>query len=260
MQEVRCIGKGQDLTIGKVYTVLYETTTLFSIKNDSDHVVGYGKGLFENVPAGKVMRCNSHNLIGLTFGKNYNVEPSDMPGRYRIIADDGKEWHVHESYFIEPSEPVSLEEPEQLRYVGTQVDGKLTPLYNMWQSLIDSRTKIHATRGGRIFNVDQRDEFIKNLHKASPRLGIPVNMLLGGDRVNESHKYRVPIPQGMEYLDVYRICALYEIDDTSGAVHHAIKKLLKMGKRGYKDRNKDLQEVIDTLTELQKLGEELCDE
>lgn len=48
-------------------------------------------------------------------------------------------------------------------------------------------------------------------------------------------------------VDVYRVCALFEVDDPSGATQHAIKKLLCSGKRGVKDVRQDLQEAVDTL-------------
>jgi len=49
-------------------------------------------------------------------------------------------------------------------------------------------------------------------------------------------------------VDVYRVCGLFEVDDCTGAVQHAIKKLLLPGQRGSKDQRKDIQEAIDTLT------------
>lgn len=49
-------------------------------------------------------------------------------------------------------------------------------------------------------------------------------------------------------LDVYRVCDLFKVDDPSGALQHAIKKLLLPGQRGAgKDRIKDLKEVIDSV-------------
>ena len=49
-------------------------------------------------------------------------------------------------------------------------------------------------------------------------------------------------------LDVYDICELYKIEDSSGATQHALKKILLAGKRGGgKDKKKDLKEAIDSL-------------
>lgn len=61
-----------------------------------------------------------------------------------------------------------------------------------------------------------------------------------------SHYYK-DVSQ-LEEIDVYRVCELFEVDDPSGALQHAIKKLLCTGKRGAgKDFRKDIQEAIDTL-------------
>lgn len=49
-------------------------------------------------------------------------------------------------------------------------------------------------------------------------------------------------------VDVYRVCQLFNVDDPSGAIQHAIKKLLVAGGRGAgKDLRKDIQEAVDTL-------------
>lgn len=47
-------------------------------------------------------------------------------------------------------------------------------------------------------------------------------------------------------IDIYVICDLY-VDDKSGCIQHAVKKLLCGGKRGAKDEVKDLQEAMDTI-------------
>jgi hypothetical protein len=52
---------------------------------------------------------------------------------------------------------------------------------------------------------------------------------------------------GLDTVDVYRLCALFGVDDSSGATQHAIKKLLCSGKRGVKTVRQDLQEAADTI-------------
>ena len=47
-------------------------------------------------------------------------------------------------------------------------------------------------------------------------------------------------------IDIYVICDLY-VNDNSGCIQHAVKKLLCCGNRGVKDNVKDLQEAIDTI-------------
>lgn len=57
-------------------------------------------------------------------------------------------------------------------------------------------------------------------------------------------------------IDVYAVCKIFDVQDTSGCLQHAIKKLLVTGKRGHKDRKTDIQNAIDTLNRLLKLEHE----
>ena len=62
----------------------------------------------------------------------------------------------------------------------------------------------------------------------------------------------------LDEVDVYAVCDLFEVFDTTGCVHHAIKKLLLSGVRtGNKPAWKDIKEARDTLTrKLQLMGVE----
>jgi len=51
----------------------------------------------------------------------------------------------------------------------------------------------------------------------------------------------------LDTVDIYAVCDLFSVRDTSGATQHAIKKILCSGQRGVKGELKDLQEAIDTL-------------
>ena len=68
------------------------------------------------------------------------------------------------------------------------------------------------------------------------------------DKRKHNH-YFIPVAD-LEYIDVYHLCRRADVQDTSGATHHALKKLLFSGKRGSKDRIKDLTEAVDTLQRL----------
>lgn len=58
-------------------------------------------------------------------------------------------------------------------------------------------------------------------------------------------------------VDVYRVCKLFGINDPSGALQHAIKKLLVAGGRGAgKDETRDIKEAIDTLQRYLELKRE----
>ncbi|CAH1193024.1 Hypothetical protein DAL_34 [Psychrobacter phage D'Alembert] len=52
----------------------------------------------------------------------------------------------------------------------------------------------------------------------------------------------------LKWLDVYQVCKLFPVEDDSGAISHARKKLLVCGGRGGgKDKIKDIKEARDTL-------------
>lgn len=64
------------------------------------------------------------------------------------------------------------------------------------------------------------------------------------------HSHYFKDVRGLTEVDVYKICDLFEVSDSSGATQHAIKKLLLPGKRGAKDQGKDIKEARDTLNRL----------
>jgi hypothetical protein len=62
-------------------------------------------------------------------------------------------------------------------------------------------------------------------------------------------KYYKPVPDGVKDIDIYMLCKMFRVDDPSGALHHAIKKILLPGTRtGGKSRYDDIKEARDTLT------------
>ena len=63
--------------------------------------------------------------------------------------------------------------------------------------------------------------------------------------------------QGMTEVDVYAVLKLFDIQDSSGAIHHATKKLLLSGVRtGGKTKHQDITEARDTLTRWLELNKE----
>jgi hypothetical protein len=62
-------------------------------------------------------------------------------------------------------------------------------------------------------------------------------------------KYYKAIPTGITELDIYLVCSIFQVQDYSGALHHAIKKILLPGVRtGGKSRYDDIKEARDTLS------------
>ena len=64
----------------------------------------------------------------------------------------------------------------------------------------------------------------------------------------------------LDQVDVYRVCDKFEVHDKSGAVQHAIKKLLLAGRRGGgKDYYKDIKEAADSLNRKLEMRQEDLD-
>jgi hypothetical protein len=63
--------------------------------------------------------------------------------------------------------------------------------------------------------------------------------------------------QGMTEVDVYAVLKIFDIQDPSGALHHATKKLLLSGVRtGGKTKQQDITEARDTLNRWLELNKE----
>ena len=75
------------------------------------------------------------------------------------------------------------------------------------------------------------------------------NEKIGGNKGSErKHSHYFKDVRHLDYLDVYQVCKLFPVDDDSGAITHARKKLLVAGGRGAgKDMIKDITEARDTL-------------
>lgn len=61
-----------------------------------------------------------------------------------------------------------------------------------------------------------------------------------------TNKYKKPVGK-RKYIDVYDVCDIWQVDDPSGAIQHAIKKLLCNGERGYKPAIQDYREAIGSI-------------
>lgn len=62
-------------------------------------------------------------------------------------------------------------------------------------------------------------------------------------------KYYRPLPAHWTHVDTYRVNALFPVEDASGMILHARKKLLVPGTRtGGKSMRDDIKEARDTLT------------
>lgn len=68
-----------------------------------------------------------------------------------------------------------------------------------------------------------------------------------------NHYYK-KVPDGVQYIDVYRVLDLFEVADP--AIQHAVKKLLVAGGRGHKNLEKDVKEAIVSLNRRVQMWEE----
>lgn len=73
---------------------------------------------------------------------------------------------------------------------------------------------------------------------------------------NRKHNHYFKDVSFLNEMDIYALCKAFGVKDSSGAKHHAVKKILCSGARGAKDEMQDIQEAIDTLTRLVELESE----
>ena len=73
--------------------------------------------------------------------------------------------------------------------------------------------------------------------------------------VKQYSAYKIDVSD-LQEADIYEIHNRFKIDDPSGCIQHASKKLLLAGKRtGGKPKHKDIQEAIDTLNRWLQLNQ-----
>ena len=65
--------------------------------------------------------------------------------------------------------------------------------------------------------------------------------------VQRKHAHYFKNISDSDEMDTYLFCRVWKVKDDSGALHHALKKLMDAGKRGNKDKTKDVTEARDTL-------------
>lgn len=76
------------------------------------------------------------------------------------------------------------------------------------------------------------------------------NLIENGDKeslMERKHSHYFKDVRHLDYVDIYQVCKLFEVNDPSHCTQHSIKKLLMSGKRGAKDKMKDIIEARDTL-------------
>ena len=106
-------------------------------------------------------------------------------------------------------------------------------------------------------------EIENNKREASAKIASRLNKVLDKEEPlaseTKKHNHYFIDVRGLDYIDPYMIAYLYNIDDPSGATQHALKKLLVPGKRGHKDVDTDLNNVVDTSNRLLEIKQQLAE-
>lgn len=120
---------------------------------------------------------------------------------------------------------------------------------NIYNYIFKNSKGIISLTNGICFDLGNYKEVPNPLKADKPRLkGIIETAKKHGAIVTEN-KYQVQI-KGVK-ADVYDVLKAFDI--TCPATQHAIKKLLKAGKRGYKDAEQDLDEAISSINRAKEL-------
>jgi hypothetical protein len=105
-------------------------------------------------------------------------------------------------------------------------------------------TQCHAI--GCSNNIPVTQDFCSDCLSAKPLTKSSAE--ISNDMANQYPEYYKPVGD-LQSVDVYAIHKLFNIQDPSGCIQHASKKLLLSGVRtGGKSKYKDVKEARDTLT------------
>lgn len=74
-----------------------------------------------------------------------------------------------------------------------------------------------------------------------------IDSVILAEKTGSKHSHYFKDVSDLDEIDVYRVCDLFEVNDASGAIQHALKKLLCPGERGVKGYRKDLEEARDSI-------------
>ena len=86
---------------------------------------------------------------------------------------------------------------------------------------------------------------VEKMASSLPKLNLPIEQ--PESMAQKYPKYYKPVGD-LKEVDVYAVHMLFEVDDPSGAIQHASKKLLLSGSRtGGKSAFQDIREARDTL-------------
>lgn len=76
------------------------------------------------------------------------------------------------------------------------------------------------------------------------------------NKMANKHRHYYKDVSNLEEIDIYDVCNLFKVNDSSGCIQHAIKKLLCAGQRGTKSTIQDYREAMDSIDRKIQLLEE----
>ena len=186
---------------------------------------------------------------GFKKGKEFNKDDQNL--NYRIGYNDG--WHDCEALseldnkFTDSIQEQAYEEGyDQAIYdlIEAGVIGEEEYLDEVCSDEVCSEYEF-----GDVGDEDDEDGeeeycFYKELEKV---LNGKFDLNNKSEYVERKHSHYFKDVRHLDYIDVYQVCKLFEVNDQSHCTQHSIKKLLMSGKRGAKDKMKDIIEARDTL-------------
>jgi len=98
------------------------------------------------------------------------------------------------------------------------------------------------------FKDDSEKELLEGyLSSLKPEVRAEVEGRKDDSAKERKHSHYFKPTKEFDEIDTYLLCRIWKVKDDSGALHHALKKMLDAGKRGNKDKLKDIREARDTL-------------
>lgn len=160
---------------------------------------------------------------------------------------------------IEPNTKIRILSPEHSEYVqklafeaGFGWNGdQIIYLTNKPYLLFHSNMEISWTCRPDYFDKNTKKEIFIDLPQEPTTYATTISadeyVIEGQKHDTGKHNHYFKDVSDLNEIDDYRVCDLFEVNDASGAIQHALKKLLCSGQRGVKGYRKDLEEARDSI-------------
>ena len=178
---------------------------------------------------------------GLKKGKEFNKDNQNL--NYRIGYNDG--WYDCEASFELGNEFTDSIQEQAYDEGYDQAIDDLIEAGVIGESNEGYSEDDYSECG---FGEEEDDEedycFFKEIERV---LNTKFELNTKSEDVERKHSHYFKDVRHLDYIDIYQVCKLFEVEDPSHCTQHSIKKLLMSGKRGVKDKMKDIIEARDTL-------------